>query len=291
MASAVFAAALARLMPDLSGLYNTGPWRSRGASSRPDQVDARRLGVVHGLSFAHYRSDILVLSVLSSRANVGLYGVASRVIEVAYALPGILVAARQPRSAQSFDSPGRGQVAKETLALFTALALACGAAMALGGGALVEAVFGARYRDAGVLLALLAPGLVGFAVRATCLILVQSSGGHDRERAWIIPTFRVVAAIVIVVPPVGLAVNGLRGFCFAASMAEFVGSYISARRTAGALDVPDLSRRSALVLSSCAVALLVMAISSMLGGVVLLAVFGMIAVTWRGSFSAAVRDW
>jgi O-antigen/teichoic acid export membrane protein len=125
----------------------------------------------------YYRADILILSHMRVPAEVGLYGAASKVLDLTQALALACAGALLPRLARMANTRrASGTVA--TLILSGTVPFAT--LLFILHGQFVRAVFGNAYVDAAPLLALLAPVIVPLTLNMFALVFLAA---HDGMRA------------------------------------------------------------------------------------------------------------
>lgn len=159
---------------------------SRHYGGRPDYRGMRRshvkemlvaVPVIGGnsiLTEGLARVDIILLGLLVSDAAVGVYGVASRLMETALFVSWTLCRALTPDLVRARDRAELAQPVRIGAVLLFALYVPYGAILALEGGALAALVFGPRF-DAGPVLVLLsaAPLLFGIGHLATVVLFAR----------------------------------------------------------------------------------------------------------------------
>jgi O-antigen/teichoic acid export membrane protein len=169
-------------------------------------ADLRRLlrlsipfAVLAGFSVLYLRVDILMLGQLESAADVGNYGIASRIMDTAIVVPAYFGSAFLATIAQTGPRTARGHM-QTAGALRHILVICVPLAFALGVCAdpLVNLVAGSDYDSAGTLLAILSPWL---ALIASYSVLSNLQVALDRVR--------VLIAIVLAGLVLKIAANGV----------------------------------------------------------------------------------
>jgi O-antigen/teichoic acid export membrane protein len=169
-------------------------------------ADLRRLlrlsvpfAVLAGFSVLYLRVDILMLGQLESAADVGNYGIASRIMDTAIVVPAYFGSAFLATIAQTGPRTARGQM--QTAGALRHILVICvplAFALAVCADPLVDLVAGGEYDSAGTLLAILSPWL---ALIASYSVLSNLQVALDRVR--------VLIAIVLTGLLLKIALNGV----------------------------------------------------------------------------------
>lgn len=123
--------------------------------------EALSLGVVNLINVAYVKADALLLAVLASAAQLGVYGLAYNVVTLLIAVPSLLVASVQPLLVRAAARPDRFRAVLIEMTLLTELiAVALAVPLLRFSPALVHLLGGARYHSGGGVLRLLTIGLL-----------------------------------------------------------------------------------------------------------------------------------
>jgi O-antigen/teichoic acid export membrane protein len=149
----------------------------RGAMLRRTFLDAIPFGILAVLTTISFRVDALMIQAIRGSTDVGLYGAAYRTMEALLILPGILAVACLPVIARSIegDAPAVMRLVNTVIRLLWSLAFPLAVGLWLLGRSLLRDVFGARYEEAHVVLALLGVTLVPLFASAMTSILIAAS--------------------------------------------------------------------------------------------------------------------
>jgi O-antigen/teichoic acid export membrane protein len=162
-------------------------WRP---SLRFDRALARRL-VADGLPLAavivlgllHFRLDAVLLSLLRSPEDVGVYTVAYRFLEQSLVLPGVFMAAVFPLLAAAVRGGDAADIVRKAASFLLLIGLALALALVVLADPLVALVAGDGFEAAAVPLRILAPALVFTFVNAVFASLLIAL---NRQRALIL---------------------------------------------------------------------------------------------------------
>lgn len=209
-------------------------WRP---SLRLDRVLARRL-VADGLPLAavivlgllHFRLDAVLLSLLRSPEDVGVYTVAYRFLEQALVLPVVFMAAVFPLLAVAVRAGDAAEVVRKAFSFLLLVALPLSLGLVVLAGPLVTLVAGDGFEDAVTPLRILAPALVFTFVNAVFAGVLIAL---NRQRA------------LIVVSLAGLTLNVLANL-YAIPRFGYVGAAVTTviSEGAGLVAVFVLARRA-----------------------------------------------
>ena len=225
---------------------------TRGQSTSPLALHPARAGELlrgclpHALAalaiVAYLKVDVVMLGMLSTRTETGLYSLSQKLCEVLYVLPVVIVDVLYPRLARHLDlTRGHGlsdsqlyfDVAVGTAMLATLLAIALS-------GWLIPAVFGEPYRRSADIFQLHALSCVGIAM------------AHARLK-WLVAAGRERTALVVTVLGLGVAVvmhawliplAGAWGAAAAAVLGFTAGGYLASWLVPGLREVARLQTRA-----------------------------------------------
>ena len=163
--------------------------------------------VVNGL---YFKTAALLLSLLSTDANVALYGVAYKAFEVLFALPGFVMVTLLPELARlDAGEPRFNAIVQKAFTAMTLLSLPI-VGMALCGREMMHVLGGSEYGEAG--------GLLAFILASVTLACVQGVFGYTlvsqgRQGVLLKVSLTVLAvnlvANVILIPTLGLTGAGI----------------------------------------------------------------------------------
>jgi O-antigen/teichoic acid export membrane protein len=156
-----------------------------GVSAWAALREAFPIGLAVLLSTIYFRLDMILLERMRGDVETAIYGAASRLLESAFVVPALVLAAVFPELAE------RARVSRAELTRFFRGALAgmatlgtCAAvAFAVAGPPLVRVLYGPAYADAGAQLRLLAPALCFF-FPTYLLMSFLIAMGEQRSTAW-----------------------------------------------------------------------------------------------------------
>lgn len=227
--------------------------RPRLEPARARALLARGLPIAASLAlFAVYlRLDAVLLSVLSTQADVGLYGLAYRVVEAVLAVPALFMVVAYPALAAVKDEPA--EFSRLTTLCARGLALVAGGVLVVAGTvapAIMVAIGGTGFRRGGGALALLlvsAAWSVGTALLGQVLILSGRTGYLLRFSACNVTAN--LALNMVLIPRFGV-----EGAAVATVLTEAAAVLVVGRRVSrlGLLQVPG--RSVAVALSGAALA-------------------------------------
>lgn len=252
-------------------------WRRLFVTSIP-------LGVAVILNALYFRIDAFLLSIFGTAEDVGLYGLAWRVVEIVIIFPGFIVLSAYPilsRLADQREMTEFVRVARKTFDGLAVLAILAGMTIALFSRELVTLIGGGHFEDASVALAILSAG--------TGLVFVNGLLGYiliaidkQRDALWL-----NVAALAFNVS-LNIAFIPRYGYVAAAAVAAaselliFLGALILVRRFAQFTPSAHvLSRAAIAALPTAAVAIwapVVWPIAAALAALVYAAVLGALGV-------------
>ncbi len=177
------------LRPLLSKLCLTFDWRR----SQVLLAGVFTFGLMSVAAMVCFRLDVILLSLLRSETEVGLYGAAYRLLALAFLLPESLVGAMFPILSRQLS--GQRQAARDLVAVGVQLILTielplCLAVAALAG-RLVPLLFGAPFQEASLLLVVLIFTLLPHSLNGLLGFVLQAD--HQERRALRL----VLAALVI----------------------------------------------------------------------------------------------
>lgn len=157
VASFIVTALFVRRFVPIKPLGDTALWKDLFRESLP-------LGVVIALTFIYFRLDTILLSLMRSNAEVGLYGSAFKVIEIMLTIPGFFVNSVFPVLSK-YLSAGDGRVrdlVNQSVGVLLMFGLPTAAGIALLADPIIGLVAGSEFAGAGLALTLLAPALAFF---------------------------------------------------------------------------------------------------------------------------------
>src|SRR5262245_9286413 len=175
------------------------------------------LGMIPVVNTLYARADIFVLSMLVPLADVGLYGAALRLVDIARTFPSAFGRALYPRLSQLAAMPDGAL--RETLRRATRhllLVMAAGVVV-LGGLAdtVIALLYGSRFPEAAPCLRILVWGLLPYAIACTVSNVLFASG-------WQVADLRVNLICLVVAPLLQLALVpafGIQGAALATGLA------------------------------------------------------------------------
>jgi O-antigen/teichoic acid export membrane protein len=199
-------------------------------------VLALPLGVVTLINVVYLRLDGLLLALWRPRAEVGLYGLAYRVIELVIALPSFFMLSLFPLFAvASVDE--RERLARRALDVLLTVGIAMGVGSVLLAPWVVRVLGGAAFDDAGTPLALLAVGASASYATALFGNVLVALG---KQKA-LLPVGLAVGGANLVFNLVAIPSFGVNGAAAAASASEVLALVLAAtvaRRRAGIRPAP-----------------------------------------------------
>jgi O-antigen/teichoic acid export membrane protein len=223
--------------PQLAGLVRRGPTGTPGSRAGGDRKHALKIGLVQTSLLFYYRADVLILAALAPAADVAVFAVAYRLIEVGQAAPNILISARQPAVARSAETGEAGRMVIDTYESFSA-GFAILAAALLAVATLVPLIFGSTYHDSRRLLVLLVPGLLGISQSYAAFVYVTAFQNIAARRLRLVLPYPLAAVIMAGAAALGYEVHGVVGVAVAESLAELMVGVIVTLVVARELDLP-----------------------------------------------------
>jgi O-antigen/teichoic acid export membrane protein len=146
-------------------------------------ADGFPLAAVIVLGLLHFKLDAVLLSLLRSPADVGVYTVAYRFLEQSLVLPGVFMAAVFPLLAAAVRGEGAADVIRKSFSFLLVVGIPLALALVVLADPLVALVAGEGFGAAAVPLRILAPALVFTFVNAVFASLLIAL---NRQRALIL---------------------------------------------------------------------------------------------------------
>lgn len=188
--------------------------------SPPLQIERENLGYIWRrlaafvpltlLANLYFRADIIVLAWLMTESDLGLYGCAIRITSFSFIAPESITIAALPHFSHHWAERKDGIFDKKAAAyanLFIGLGFLGAAAMAVFGGTLLTAFFGAKYAPSGPLLAILGFMLPAHSINTLLGFLFQIS--HKEKTAlWL---SGLATAVVFCAIALGTVLYGVTG--------------------------------------------------------------------------------
>ena len=180
------------------------------------------VGAIFGL--VNLRLDILILSVIVSSLDLGLYSAANNLMAPILIAPAAAAAHLTPTVARRVGSDGTTRFIFRQSLLFAAVGGLCGVLLAVAAPVLVPLALGEAYRPAVHLIWILTPG---FVVRGFASLLVAGAVGQRRPRVGnLAEGLAVVATLVLL--PLALPRFGVLGAAWVSTVAYSVSAITAA---------------------------------------------------------------
>ena len=217
-------------------------WRARGLGVAFDRRMWRDLlrwaapqGLIVALGVVYFRLDSFLLSFMSDREQVALYGLAYKVVEVLIFVPGYFVATLFPEFARA--ERGSEKLAGMAQAGFTLLQLMAVAIVIVFAGfasETVRVVGGPGFADAAPVLALLAAALVFLYVNTLFFQALIAMGEQRRLVGLVLAVLALnIVLNALLIPPLGAVGSAIAVLvCEALSVAIGAALYRTAARSA-----------------------------------------------------------
>jgi len=185
----------------------------------------------------HFRADAFLLNILVGVASTGVYSVALALAEILWYLPSALGLVLFSRAV------GRGQDSARMASTMTrsmlGLSIAAAIPLALVAPTLVELVYGAPFREAGVALQVMLPGVVAYSVVAILAHFIIAWGAPGRMTAVLLAGLAInLAANALLIPAhgmLGAAASATISYTVTATLTLIVYLRISGRSMAETL--------------------------------------------------------
>jgi len=197
------------------------------ASARRALRSAIPLGLLALATIAYYRSGVLALSLVGSPSDTAAFAIASNVAFGLLAVPNAVTTGLLPRLSAETSETRRVAVARRALAWTLVLSAALVLATATIGPSLLGLVFGARYSAAATPLVLLGVGVLlisASGVLGTLLVCVRRLWPLGAQVG--VSLVVNVAALAVLVPPLGASGAALATVACEAAALAFLGAFV-----------------------------------------------------------------
>ena len=209
--------------------------RAAATASRADVLALARSLAPFAAAFigttVYYRADILMLSHMRTASDVGLYGAASKILDVTQALAIACAGALLPRLARMNGE--RWRAGRQVFMLVCVATIPVALILTLTRVSFIAFVFGAPYAQAVPVFALLAPAMVPLALNMFALsFLVASDRMHAAAIAFAVASGLSIALNIIWIPAHGTLGAASAKLISESALTLMLYGVIRARRTA-----------------------------------------------------------